>query len=274
MKRLFLFAFYDPQGVVGEPALRYLEALRSLGDIVLATDCDLQPGEAEKFGPLVKAYSAARHGEYDFGSYKRAFLEEDPSEYDRLYLVNDSVVGPLSPLDPYVERMEALGTGAFGLALHPSRRGQHMQSWFIGLEPSVFRAPWFREFLLSVTAAGSKEAVCERYENGLARLLDAHSIPYAGLYELRGKSVYNAVGRLARQGFPFLKKSAFTRHGGSLGPAVAKVLSQAEPGMAQAVVSDLDRLYGEAYRRRFLSAGPLRASGRYLRYLFRKITGR
>ena len=28
MKRLFLFAFYDPQGVVGEAALRYLEALR------------------------------------------------------------------------------------------------------------------------------------------------------------------------------------------------------------------------------------------------------
>ena len=26
MKRLFLFAFYDPQGIVGESALRYLEA--------------------------------------------------------------------------------------------------------------------------------------------------------------------------------------------------------------------------------------------------------
>ena len=274
MKRLFLFAFYDPQGVVGESALRYLEALRGLGDIVLATDCYLQPGEADKLAPLVKAYTAERHGEYDFGSYKRAFLLADLSAYDRVYLVNDSVVGPLFPLEPYLERMEALGTGAFGLALHPSRRGRHLQSWFIGLKPSVFRAPWFREFLLSVTAAGSKEAVCDRYENGLARLLDAHSIPYAGLYELRGKSVYNAVGRLARQGFPFLKKSAFTRHGGSLGPAVAKALSQAEPEMAQAVVADLDRLYGEAYRRRFMSAGPLRAFGRYLRYLSRKITGR
>ena len=274
MKRLFLFAFYDPQGVVGESALRYLEALRSLGDIVLATDCDLQPGEADKLAPMVKAYSAERHGEYDFGSYKRAFRLADLSEYDWVYLVNDSVVGPMFPLEPYLERMEALGTGAFGLALHPSRRGRHLQSWFIGLEPSVFRAPWFREFLLSVTAAGSKEAVCDRYENGFARLLDAHSVPYAGLYELRGKTVYNAVGRLARKGFPFLKKSAFTRHGGSLGPAVAKALSQAEPGMAQAVIADLDRLYGEAYRRRFLSAGPLRAFCRYLRYLSRKVTGR
>ena len=77
MKRLFLFAFYDPQGVVGEAALRYLEALQPLGDIVLATDCDLQPGEAEKLAPWVLSFTAARHGEYDFGSYKRAYQQAD-----------------------------------------------------------------------------------------------------------------------------------------------------------------------------------------------------
>ena len=270
MKRLFLFAFYDPQGVVGEAALRYLEALRGLGDVVLATDCDLQPGEADKLAPRVLSYQAARHGEYDFGSYKRAFLAADLSGYDLVYLVNDSVVGPLRPLEPYLQRMEALGTDAFGLALNPSRHGRHLQSWFIGLKPAVFRAPWFREFLSGITAVGRKEDVCNRYENGLARALEAHSVPYAGLWELRGKSVYNAVDSLSRQGFPFLKKSAFTRHGGSLGPAVAKALSKAVPAMADAVIADMDRLYGEDYRRAFLTGGRLRAFGRYLGYLARK----
>jgi len=270
MKRLFLFAFYDPQGVVGESALRYLEALRPLGDVVLATDCDLQPGEADKLAPLALSCQVSRHGEYDFGSSKRAFMAADLTGYDVVYLVNDSVVGPLFPLEPYLRRMEALGTDAFGLAYNPSRHGRHLQSWFIGLKPAVSQAPWFREFLAGVTAAGSKEEVCARYENGLARLLDAHSVPYAGLWELRGKSVYNAVGRLSREGFPFLKKSAFTRHGGSLGPSVAKALAKAEPAMAQAVIADMDRLYGEDYRRAFLSAGPLRAFGRYMGYLARK----
>ena len=158
--------------------------------------------------------------------------------------------------------------------LNPSRHGRHLQSWFIGLKQSVFHAPWFAEFLTGVEALGRKEDVCIRYENGLAHLLEAQSASYAGLWELRGKAIYNAVGRLTRQGFPFLKKSAFTRHGGSLGPAVAKALSQAEPAMAQAVMADLDRLYGEEYRRVFLSAGPLRAFGRYLRYLSGKLTGR
>ena len=274
MKRLFLFAFYDPQGVVGEAALRYLEALRSLGDIVLATDCDLQPGEAEKLAPLAVSFQAARHGEYDFGSYKRAFLQADLTGYDFVYLVNDSVVGPLYPLEPYLRRMEALETDAFGLVLNPSRHGRHLQSWFIGLKPSVFGASWFREFLTGVEALGRKEDVCLRYENGLARLLEAHSVSYAGLWELRGKAIYNAVGRLSRQRFPFLKKSAFTRHGGSLGPAVAKALSTAEPSMADAIVADLDRLYGEDCRRKLLAAGPLQTAGRYLRYLSGKLTGR
>lgn len=274
MKRLFLFAFYDPQGVVGEAVLRYLEALHVLGDTVLAGDCDLQPGEGNKFAPLVVSYKASRHGEYDFGSYKRAYQQADLSGYDVVYLVNDSVVGPLQPLEPYLQRMEALGTDAFGFALNPSRHGRHLQSWFIGLKPSVFRASWFSEFLAGVEAVGRKEDVCIRYENGLARLLEAHSATYAGLWELRGKAVYNAVGRLSRQRFPFLKRSAFTRHGGSLGAAVAKTLAKADPVMADAVISDLDRLYGEEYRRWYLSATPLRAFGRYLRYLSGKLTGR
>ena len=274
MKRLFLFAFYDPQGVVGESALRYLDALHAQGDIVLAADCALKPVEAEKLAPLVVSYTASRHGEYDFGSYKRAFQQADLSEYDVVYLVNDSVVGPLAPLAPYLQRMEALGTDAFGLVLHPSRSERHLQSWFIGLKPSVFRAPWFAEFLGGVEAVGRKEDVCIRYENGLARLLEAHSASYAGLWELPGKAIYNAVGRLSRQGFPFLKKSAFSRHGGSLGPAVAQALSKADPAITDAVVADLDRLYGKEYRRWFLAATPLQAFGRYLRYLSVKLTGR
>ena len=274
MKRLFLFAFFDPQGVVGEAALRYLEALHALGDIVLAADCALQTGEEDKLAPLVVSYTASRHGEYDFGAYKRAYQQADLSGYDVVYLVNDSVVGPLQPLEPYLQGMEALGTDAFGLALNPSRHGRHLQSWFIGLKPSVFRASWFAEFLAGVEAVGRKEDVCIRYENGLARLLEAHSASYAGLWILPGKAIYNAVGRLSRQGFPFLKRSAFTRHGGSLGAAVAKTLAKADPAMADAVVADMDRLYGEEYRRWFLSATPLRAFGRYLRYLFGKLTGR
>ena len=274
MKRLFLFAFYDPQGVVGESVLRYLEALHALGDIVLAADCALKPVEAEKLAPLVVSYTASRHGEYDFGSYKRAFRQADLTGYDVVYLVNDSVVGPLAPLAPYLQRMEALGTDAFGLVLHPSRNERHLQSWFIGLKPGVFQAPWFAEFLDGVEAVGRKEDVCIRYENGLARLLEEHSASYAGLWELPGKAIYNAVGRLSRQGFPLLKKSAFTRHGGSLGAAVAKALSKADPAITDAVVADLDRLYGQEYRRWFLATTPLQAFGRYLRYLSIKLTGR
>ena len=144
MKRLFLFAFYDPQGIVGEGALRYLEALGALGDVVLATDCDLQDGEADKLAPLVESFSASRHGEYDFGSYKRAFLQADVSPYDVVYLVNDSVVGPLYPLEPYLTRMEALGTEAFGLVLNPDRRNPHLQSWFVGLKKTALYGNWRR----------------------------------------------------------------------------------------------------------------------------------
>ena len=170
--------------------------------------------------------------------------------------------------------MEMLGTNAFSLVLNPSRTNRHLQSWFIGLRPSVFQAPWFREFMESVTTVESKGEVCSRYESGLARLLEAHSVSYAGLYELKGKAVYNDIRRLCAKRFPFIKKSAFTRHGGCLGPSVGKALKKADPAMASAIIADMDRLYGEDYRRKFLSASRLQAFGRYLRYLSGKVTGR
>ena len=47
---------------------------------------------------------ATRHSEYDFGSYKRAYnwAQEnlDTAEYEFVYLVNDSVYGPLFDLNP------------------------------------------------------------------------------------------------------------------------------------------------------------------------------
>ena len=273
MKRLFLFAFYDPQGVVGEAALRYLAALRTLGDIVLATDCDLQPGEAEKLAPLVVSYEAARHGEYDFGSYKRGFeilKAEGLSNYEEIIFADRKIKSH----NLAVNLKNCHSVVLFAATLGPAVDKLIQKTSRINAAKAV---------MLQAAGAMYIERYCdllqdffreEEVKDGLVRLLEAHRASYAGLWELRGKAIYNAVGRLSRQGFPFLKKSAFTRHGGSLGPAVAQALAKADPAMADALTADLDRLYGEEYRRAFLGASPLRAFGRYLRYLSSKLTGR
>ena len=152
-KRLFFFASYDPDRVVDDSLLWYLQALSKLGDIVFIMDNDISRNFVQKVKniPNVLYADALRHQEYDFGSYKRGFLWAQESNilkrYDWIYLVNDSVFGPFFDLEPILDNMEKQNAeNAFGMiglkAEDIAELGwpDHVQSWFVGLSQRVFSA--------------------------------------------------------------------------------------------------------------------------------------
>jgi lipopolysaccharide biosynthesis protein len=273
-RRLFLFAAYDAAGQVGASLLWYMKALSENGDIIFVADSDFDGKQMELLEPYVLHAEATRHGEYDFGSYKRAFkwaqANCNMTSYDYVYMVNDSVYGPLYDIRPYLEKMESLGTEAFGLVHNPHRRTPHLQSWFIGMSGLVYSSQWFSDFIESVTAEGTKEDVCVKYETGFTELLVRHSIKTAALFYVSGKKIYNSVYRLYRQGLPFLKKAAIVRHNGCLGGKVSRILNCLEPQCRGAILSDADRVYGAGYMNGFLTGNPIVIAARYISYLWTK----
>lgn len=274
-RRLFLFAGYDSQGIIGQPLEYYIRAVSEYGDIVFVTDNSCPEAELNKLEGLVLHSEASRHGEYDFGSYKRAYMwaagNLDLTSYDFCYLINDSVYGPLYRLGPYLERMENLGTDAFALVMNPHRDSPHLQSWFIGMNRQTFLSREFSDFIISVTGQEDKTSVCIIYETGLTQMLHGCGFSYDGLYHIKGRRIYNRISPLYRKGLPFFKKAAMTRHGGSLGKQVRSVLGNISPALRRAIVADMDRLYGKGYADRFLSGGDVVMFLRYVRYLCGKI---
>lgn len=275
MKRLFLFAAYEEAGVVGESLLWYLKSLSKVGDVVLVADSDIEPVQLEPLGPYCLYAQAVRHEEYDFGSYKRAYAwanaNLDLSSYDYVYMVNDSVYGPLYELEDYILKMEAMGVPAFSLVVNPHKRHPHMQSWFIGLDRSVFLQEWFASFLVSVKKEANKNDICVIYETGLTELVTEKGVPYKGLYEVSGKKIYNSVKDLYNAGLPFVKKAAFTRHNGSLGAQLKYVVDHLDADAQNAILADAKRVYGAEYVEGLLTSNTLTIAGRYLSYLFSKI---
>lgn len=274
-KRLFLFAAYDKDGVVGPSLLWYVKSLSKIGDVVLVADNSLAPAEMEKLEPWCAYCSGCSHGEYDFGSYKRAFSwakdNLELSSYDYIYLVNDSVYGPLSELYPYIIQMEALGTEAFSFVLNPNRRHAHLQSWFIGLQESVASQPWFEEFLMSVSKEESKTDVCVKYETGLTRLLKSNGVSFDALLKLSGRKIYNEVKKLYLMDFPFVKKAAFTRHNGSLGRQLLYVLGKVSDECREMIIQDAQRTLGAGYVDWLLCRNPFEIARRYMGYLAVKL---
>ncbi|MDR1337535.1 MAG: hypothetical protein LBJ73_00720 [Rickettsiales bacterium] len=279
-KRLFLFAAFDPKdqnhGIVDDSLLVYLSALNELGDVVLYMDNDVAADELNKVAPFVLHAGANRHKEYDFGSYKRAYIwaseNLDLSGYDWVYMVNDSVYAPLRPLGPLVERMESSRWDATGATCNPNPKHPHIQSWFIGMSPSVFAADWFGTFMRGVARHNEKGAITRLYEQGFTRNLIKRNIPWGCAYTIKNRGIYNRVARLFHRGFPFMKKLALTRHNGALGRQILYVLNRAPAHVRSAVIQNAERQYGREYVSKLLTRNPFKILFRNIRYALYKST--
>lgn len=276
MKRLFLFAAFIENNQVGPALAHYVSSLGRLGDVVLWSDSLVDESQLQSLEVLHT--EAERHGEYDFGSYKRCYLwakeNLDLETYDTVYLVNDSVFGPLHDLGECLERMEGQGKDAFCIAYFPHKTHPHMQTWFVGFTQNVFLQEWFDEFMQSVEKTSSKEEVCVKYEEGLSKLLESKGIAIASLYSAPHKDIYNKPLKYYRKGLPFVKKSSFVRHNGSLGYQLRKEVADLPEDVKEAVLSEAGMLWGEKYVDSLMRSGRVRSAAHYEKYLLKKILRR
>jgi CDP-glycerol glycerophosphotransferase (TagB/SpsB family) len=244
VKRLCLFAAYDPDGLVDPTLIAYLRELSRFADIHLLADCEMQPGELEKLSGIVVTARAERHGEYDFGSYSRLVRQVGwhvIEQYDELLLANDSCY-LLRELDHVFERMDARPCDWWGMQatkgmsftrnnasnrfLEPipleavryslldafERDYQydfHVGSYFLAFRQPVVRDAHFRKLLESVVAQDSKRTLILKYEVGLTRQLIACGFAFEtfipDLYPFH--PIYtNWYFQLLDAGFPFLKR--------------------------------------------------------------------
>ena len=274
-KRLFLFAGFNAQHIIDDALVYYVRALSKCGDVVLCMDSDCSDAELQKLAPYVLHATARRHGEYDFGSYKRAYMYATDTgildKYDFVYMVNDSVYGPLMDIKPSLIKMERTNCDAFGLVYNPLASRPHIQSWFIGMRKNVFLSPWYDEFMRAITHQNDKGAITYIYEQGFTEMLRTHGVKFACLYNCPGRSVYNNVAALFRRGMPFMKKVAFTRADGALGNRILYILRHASPAVCNMILTSARGQYGDEYIKWVLTRNPIKIAYRHIKHALRKI---
>ena len=274
-KRLFLFAGYDKNGIIDASLIMYVNALSKLGDVVFCMDSDISKSELEKLTDSTVFAMAIRHGEYDFGSYKRAYnwakQNLDINTYDFVYMANDSMYGPLFELEPYLKNLESQNLDAFGMVKNPHHTSPHIQSWFIGMRPSVFTSQWFDKLLQSVRHHDDKGSVTILYEHGFTKKLIENKLSWDGLYSAPGRSIYNRVKYFYKHKMPFIKKLAFSRHNGALGRQLSYILKHTPKPTRDAILENANRVYGNEYISRTLTCNPIKIMWRNIKYTIHKL---
>lgn len=275
INRLFLVAGYNAQNKVDASLVYMLKKLSQFGDIIFVMDSDIPEKELKKLSSYVLYANATRHKEYDFGSYKRAYIYAKKTnilkKYDFLYLVNDSVYGPVYPINKTFETIESYNTDAFGLVCNPHKGSPHIQSWFIGLRPSVFMTKWFDDFMLSITHQPDKGSVTYLYEQGFTRLLEKQHKTWQCEYSVSGRGIYNKIKKLYLAGMPFIKKNAFSRHNGALGMQISYVLRHIDSEAKDMILSSAKQTFGSEYINWLLTRNPIKIAFRNTKYFIKKI---
>ena len=274
-KRLFLIAGYSAKNIVDASLVYMVQKLSKCGDVILVMDCDAPDSELGKISKYTVYATAQKHGEYDFGSYRRAYTYARDtgilSKYEFVYLINDSAYGPLYEIAPYFEKIESFNTDAFGLVYNPNKRNPHLESWFIGMRPNVFLSDWFDEFISSVTKQKYKYQITSLYEDGFTRNLDKHNHTYRCMYSAPGRSVYNRIKHFYRIGMPFMKKNALLRHNGALGNQILYVLNHIAPDTRDAILTGARQTLGDEYINWLLTKNPFIIWYRHMKYFIKKI---
>jgi lipopolysaccharide biosynthesis protein len=175
MNRIAIFAHYDRDAVVDEYVLYYLRGLREVASrILFVSDSPLPSNEIVKLEGLAECVSASRHGEYDFGSWKRglARLGAEIDRCDELVLANDSCYAPVFPFAEAFDRMATIDCDAWsGTATGDGDKVKHLNSYFSVYRRCVLADRAFRDFWPMVTPQPSHDEVVRQYENRLSEIL-------------------------------------------------------------------------------------------------------
>lgn len=199
LARLVIYAHYDADARVKRYVTHALEALRRDCDrIVFVSTAPLAAHETDKVRPLCDTVILRENVGWDFGMWQRALEDVDRTAWDELVLMNSSVVGPLVPLAPIFERMQATECDFWG-PTECATDAPHLQSYFLVFRERLLRSESFAAFWRSVLPYRDKHQVIRSYEIGLTRFFVDQGFRYETM--LRARDLYLALrrGRFARE---------------------------------------------------------------------------
>jgi hypothetical protein len=172
--RVAVFVQFDRRGRVRPHVLNYVAMLQQCGfSVVFVTNSGLLRDESmAALQPLCAGILIRRNVGYDFGAMREGldFLALPRENTEMVLIANDSVYGPVRPLDPLLAQIDFDAADIWG-ATESWQTRYHLQSYFVVAGRSALTSEAWRAFWRQVRPVQSKAWVISRYEVGLTQSL-------------------------------------------------------------------------------------------------------
>lgn len=227
-RRLAIFAYYDADGAIDDYVFYLLEQTgRFCAKQIVVVNGTLAP-EAEKQLKRVAAHILYRPNEgYDITAYREGFLSEWESgaQYDEVLFYNQTIFGPVCPLDALFEEMAARDVDFWGLTRHKGAPQAswnekvvilpHVQSFFFAVRGAMLHSPEFLRYWRELPRIESYWDAVEKHEivftahfAALGYRWDTY-VDTAALERFNDYPLMGCPEPLLRAGCPFFKRKSF-----------------------------------------------------------------
>ncbi len=197
-KRAVIFAGFNAKSEIDDNTVKYLTELKKVSDfIIFINDNPLIETEIAKIENIVDAIIAKKHGEYDFGSYKRGYFKlkklDILNKIDKLLICNDSVKYVGNSLKEVFEKninfdFYGITQHGFGYTFDRKKRkyvwikSPHIQSYFMEISKDIFNKSWFEDFFKKIHKKRKKVEIIINYEQGFSNLITSHGFKMNSFY--------------------------------------------------------------------------------------------
>lgn len=171
MKRLAIYAHYDPQHEI-KPYVRHaVEALRSqCEEVHFISTANLPESALATFAGTCSSVALKENNGLDFGMWQKVLGTLDLGAWDEIILLNSSVYGPVTPLASVLSEAEGKPWDFWGIT-DSFEMDYHIQSYFLAFRSDLLRSEAFRRFWEGVLPYRSKRQIIRSYEIGLTQYL-------------------------------------------------------------------------------------------------------
>lgn len=231
-KRIAFYLHFDKENKISQEDAACLGNLAEVYDrIVFISNSTLDENELDKVRSYVHDILLRENKGYDFAGWRDAILDigwDTLETYDEMYLVNNSMYGPIFDMKAVISEMEDRHVDFWGLTKFPylpdgSYLGktcieEHVQSFFMEFDNEIIRNSAFREFWESVQEVETLKEVVAKYESELTPLLKREGFRYDVFIQesdilcqkLESYMLpYEYPYQLLLLGMPFVKKKSF-----------------------------------------------------------------
>ena len=226
-KRALVYVIFESENRLQKYKLRFLQALSPLmDDVIVVVNGSLHVEDVNNLKSYGQVLTRDNKG-YDTAAFREgifAFGKDKLKDYDQLFLVNDTNIGPMRDLSQVFQEMADKQLDFWGISFGEEQEDvtkenpygyipKHLQSYFLVIEKLMLNDDAFYSYWTDLTDTDSRDKAIGRHETRFTKYFADLGYRYdAVVQEYEDSAMYIHPLKMLKAGSPLVKYTALKNY--------------------------------------------------------------